>query len=891
MSPTKLKLRNISTALTIAILIVACQPQADDLATDGTTRNSARPVVDALDLQTARLRRARIANLEYELFVDVHSSSDEFRGNTRIQFDLADESSDLTIDFVGGTVQEIRVNNEIIETSYNDYFVTVPAAALQGGSNVIDIAYRHPYDEDGTGLHRFVDPEDGQIYLYTYLWPYYANRLFPSFDQPNLKANFSLTVLAPQSWTVVSTETGTPESANDGSQLWHFGSTPKMSTYVFSLHAGPYKIWEDDAEDVHLRLMARQSLAEFVAVDEWFEVTKRGLEHYGLYFDIPYPFGKYDQLIVPDFNIGAMENIAAVTFSEKYVQHQQSDRGEREARASVILHEMAHMWFGNLVTHDWWNGLWLNESFATQMAAIAEVEATEFKDMWHGFFTDAKKAAYRRDSRVTTHPIEMPINRTDQFFSIFDDITYEKGSSVLKQLEHLVGNDNYRRGVSAYLKEHAYGTTELSDFVGHQEESSGMDLGDWADEWLYKAGFNTLGVEAECDGDVLRSLVVTQSAPAEHPYLRTHQLEVALYNVDQTDRLVASNVLTVQVDGARTVVDIADGLACPTLINPNHDDWTYAEIQLEDDAAEVLNKELSRISDALARSMFLTALFDRAMAGDMPIAEYVDRALGLADTEQNVRVIQQISTSIIEAIDLMQRLRPETDDSLARLIPEIEEESLRRSHFAETQDLKRIWLNTFLGIVSSPAGLGTARALLDGKAEISGIEISSDIRWSLLTILSRNGEADIDDLLEAESILDPSDSGVKSMLMARAARPVAAEKAILLGEIQNPKTVTGLAQQRAVMAGLFPSNQTDLQLELLSQILHGLTELSGKTDPYFLSSYASVLLTPMCRSESAALMQAALDEHEVRLDSTALRFLREAHQADSECLLLRGKRQ
>ena len=557
----------------------------------------------------------------------------------------------------------------------------------------------------------------------------------------------------------------------------------------------------------------------------------------------------------------------------------------------MILHEMAHMWFGNLVTHDWWNGLWLNESFATQMAAIAEVEATEFKDTWHGFFTDAKKAAYRRDSRVTTHPIEMSINATDEFFSVFDEITYQKGSSALKQLEHLVGNENYRRGVSAYLKEYAYGTTELSDFVGHQEESSGMDLGAWADEWLYKAGFNTLGVEAECDGNVLRSLVVPQSAPAEHPYLRTHQAEVALYNVDQTDRLVASNVLTVQVDGARTVVDIADGLPCPTLINPNHDDWTYAKIQLEDDAAEVLNKELSRISDPLARSMFLTALFDRAMAGDMPIAEYVDRALGLADTEQNVRVIQQISTSIIEAIDLMQRLRPETDDSLARLIPEIEEQSLRRSHFAETQDLKRIWLNTFLGTVSSPAGLGTARALLDGKADISGIEISSDIRWSLLTILSRNGEADIDDLLEAESILDPSDSGVKSMLMARAARPVAAEKAILLGEMQNPKTVTGLAQQRAVMAGLFPSNQTDLQLELLSQILHGLTELSGKADPYFLSSYASVLLTPMCRSESAALMQAALDEHEVRLDSTGLRFLGEADQADSECLLLRGKRQ
>jgi len=430
---------SILAALPVAILFVACQQDRGRSEIDGTESALARPVIDALDRQTANTRKGRISDLKYELFVDVHSSSEEFLGEATIRFDLADTSSDLSIDFGGGTVQEIRVNDEQIVTNYNEYFIVVPATALQGGTNVIDIAYRHPYDENGTGLHRFVDPQDRLTYLYTYLWPYYANRLFPSFDQPNLKANFSLTVLAPQSWTVVSTGAGVSEPAGNGAKLWRFATTPKMSTYVFSLHAGPYMIWEDEAGDVPLRLMARQSLAEYVAVDEWFEVTKGGLEHYGRYFDIPYPFEKYDQLIVPDFNIGAMENIAAVTFKESYVQRRKSDRAERENRARVILHEMAHMWFGNLVTHDWWNGLWLNESFATQMAMLAKLEVTEFKDTWHGFFTDHKKLAYRRDSRVTTHPIEMPINSTNEFFTVLDDITYEKGSSVLKQLEHFVG--------------------------------------------------------------------------------------------------------------------------------------------------------------------------------------------------------------------------------------------------------------------------------------------------------------------------------------------------------------------------------------------------------------------------------------------------------------------
>jgi aminopeptidase N len=889
MSSSNLQRWSVLAGLAVVILLAGCQRHTGSPDAIGSPANSPRPIADALDRHTADLRKERIANLEYELFIDVQSVDEEFLGTTRILFDLADASSDLTIDFVGGNIGEIRVNDKTIETNYNGFFVTVPSAALREGSNAVDIRYRHPYDKDGTGLHRFVDPQDGLTYLYSYLWPYYANRLFPSFDQPNLKGNFSLTVLAPKSWTVVSTTTGIPETADDESRLWRFATTPKMSTYVFSLHAGPYKIWENQAGEVPLRLMARQSLAEFVAVDEWFDVTRRGLAHYGQYFDIPYAFEKYDQLIVPDFAIGAMENIAAVTFSENYVQRQPSDRSERERRASVILHEMAHMWFGNLVTHEWWNGLWLNESFATQMAAIAEVDVTEFRDTWHGFFTGTKKDAYRRDSRVTTHPIEMPINSTDEFFSVFDDITYDKGSSVLKQLEHLVGNENYRRGVSAYLKENAYGTTELADFIGHQEKSSSMDLGEWSDEWLYKAGFDTLGIETTCDGATLRSLVVTQTAPPAHPYPRTHLVDVALYNADKNETLARGSIFPVRISGARTVVEIPAALPCPVLINPNHDDWTYAKIQLEDAAAGILGTHLHEVPDPLARSMFLSALFDRATAGDMPIAEYVERALRLANTEQNIRVIQQISTSIVESIDLMRRLRPETDDALAILIPDIEMQSLKRAHFAETQDLKRIWLNTFMGTVSTPAGLGTARGLLDGKAEIAGIDMSSDIRWSLLTILSRNGEADIDDRLDAESERDPSDSGVKSLLLARAAKPDKAVKAMLLDELENPKDLTGLAQQRAVMAGLFPSNQTDLQLELLGGILDALPKLSGKADPYFMSSYVSMLLKPMCQKDSSSMMQSVLDEYGDELDTTALRFLREALQADEECLALRGK--
>jgi aminopeptidase N len=348
--------------------VAACEPEESAQVAVTSTDAATRESIDALDLETARRRKARVSGVEYAIAIDLRGGDDAFTGEVTAAFDLSDAGSDLTLDFGGGTVRELRINDAPTPVQYDGFFLTLPAAALREGRNTVHVAYAHPYSEDGTGLHRFVDPEDGRTYLYTYLWPYYANRLFPAFDQPNLKATVSLTVQAPADWTVVSTGVGEKQADAAGSALWRFATTPRMSTYVFSLHAGPYRVWQDQAGDVPIRLMARQSLAQFVAADEWLEVTKRGLEYYGRYFDIPYPFVKYDQLIVPDFNIGAMENIGAVTFSEGYVQREPGDRSQRENRASVILHEMAHMWFGNLVTHDWWNGLWLNESFATQRA-------------------------------------------------------------------------------------------------------------------------------------------------------------------------------------------------------------------------------------------------------------------------------------------------------------------------------------------------------------------------------------------------------------------------------------------------------------------------------------------------------------------------------------------
>jgi len=874
--------------LCTTFFLCSCQPLQTAAESDEIVVANARPIADALDKVTADARKARVSNLHYDVRIDIVASAEEISGELLIEFDLSDASTDLTLDFTGGSVDKAVYNGVRASAMYNGYFITIPAENLQRGANSVELAYRRPYGHDGTGLHRFEDPEDGLTYMHSYLWPYYANRLLPSFDQPGLKANFSLQVLAPEDWIVVSTSPGTAENSADDTRLWTFTETPRISTYVFSLHAGAYEVWTDNSGDVPLRLMARQSLAEYVAVDEWFELTQKGMLFYKDYFDIPYPFEKYDQLIVPEFNIGGMENVAAVTYTEGYVQRQQSSRAQREQRAGTVLHELAHMWFGDLVTHEWWNGMWLNESFATQMAALAQMATTEFTDTWHGYFTASKKAAYHRDSRVTTHPIEMLVDSTDMFTSLFDAITYQKGGSVLKQLQYRVGAENYRLGVSNYLQEFSFGNTELADFIRHQSEASDLDLSDWSNEWLLQPGFNTLAAESVCEDGVIKAVRITQTAPAEWPVIRTHEINLAFYAFGAEQQLVVADAMRLTIDQKYTEIPVPANPPCPALINPNHEDWTYAKIAISDADEVFLGEHLGKIEDPLSRSMFLAALYDKSRVGEMPLADYVRQALMLTESEQNLRVLAQIIASLSDTLHLMQRLSPETDAALPRLLDDVESLALKRAHFAATHDLKQMWFGLFLSVASSDAALGTARALLDGKAEIDGIEISADVRWQLLRILSRGNAAGVTELLEQEIIRDPSDVGQRSLLTARAAAPGVANKEHWLDELQSPKANTNLAKQRAVMSGLFPATQTDSQLDLLTKILSALPQMSRDADAYFLTSYTTQMLTPMCHRESNALMQATLVEFGGQLNPTAMRFLREAHQADVECEALRA---
>lgn len=851
---------------------------------------SDRPARDQLSQAEASARKARVSQIAYVLDIDLVTLGDAYQGVVAVEFQLTDNAAPLEIDFTGGSVSAVVVNGQALAADYNGFFITLPASALIAGSNTVTINYRHPFDQDGTGLHRFVDPEDNRTYLYTYLWPYYSNRLFPNFDQPNLKATYELTVRAANDWQVISAMREDSVTLDGDSSLWHFPQSALFSTYIFSLHAGPYQIWEDQAGDIPIRLLARQSLAPYVAADEWLTYTRDGLAHYRDYFDIPYPFLKYDQVIVPDFLIGAMENVAAVTFSESYVDRGAGTRFSSQRRANTILHEMAHMWFGDLVTKDWWNGLWLNESFATLMASIAVAESTEFDDQWHDFYLSENLTAIGADTAVSTHPIEMPVNSTSDFFTVFDDITYDKGASVLNQLSHFIGQENFRLGVSSYLKQHSYGNTELADFIYSLSVQSDIDLTPWAQDWLYSAGVNTLEARVDCDAGVVTSLSILQTADAGYPTLRDQRVQLGLFAENGAGDIEAFAAIPVVVSGAETPVPAAVGQACPGFVYPNYQAWGYTEVNLDATSIEyVIDSEaLGKVQDPLLRSMIWTALIDATTNNTFDDAALVDMIIVAMGSEQNNRIIRQTQAALIEHLNLLERAATtELASRLHRFVALAEsrlwEMVLAGANASQSESRLNLQMGNYVELARSDAALENLVSLLAGSVTVPGLKVQPDLRWRIIHRLAERGHEAAPKLLAAEQQRDTSDAGRIAAIATEAALPDLATKQVWVEQILHNAGSLPFSHLRAAMGALFPTGQEDLQLAFLPQLTESLNILATERDAYFLQSYGRDLFYGVCSDEGLQILRTAIAEP-ASIGPTLYKFMSENMQQTENCL-------
>ncbi|MGO3886411.1 MAG: aminopeptidase N [Mycetocola sp.] len=720
-------------------------------------------------------RRAIVSTTEYRIELDLTTGPTTFRSTTTVRF-TATAGAATFIDALTDRVHSIQLNGTSLDVAQVSDGVRIQLDNLaEDNVLVVDADFR--YMNTGEGLHRFVDPVDGEVYLYSQFEVPDSRRVFAVFEQPDLKAEFTFVVTAPSAWEVISNSpTPEPTPVTDTTSRWEFSPTPRISSYITALVAGPYfverrELTSSDGRTIPLGVFARKSLSEHLDTDYIVEKTRQGFAYFEDKFGYPYPFEKYDQMFVPEYNAGAMENAGAVTFTEAYVFRSKVTDAVKERRVVTILHELAHMWFGDLVTMTWWNDLWLNESFAEWASTIATAEATEWTEAWTTFQAMEKSWAYRQDQLPSTHPIVATIRDLEDVQVNFDGITYAKGGSVLKQLVAWVGIDAFFTGVAAYFKKHAFGNTELKDLLSELEAASGRDLSEWSGAWLETAGVNTLRpVLTEAADGTLASFAIAQSAAADYPTLRPHRLAIGLYNVVD-GKLVRVNRVETDISGELTEIPELVGQPRPDLILVNDDDLAYAKIRLDERSERTAQEHLATISDPLARALVWGAAWDAVRDAETPARDYVELVLShiAAETESTTLRIQLSQLLTAASSYVAPEFREQTLDRVGDALLEL----ARRAE--PGSDAQFQFVTASAQAAHTPAQLDAIAALHSGTAPLDGLTVDTDLAWVLLTALAAGGrvtDADIDAALEA----DNTATGQSSAAQARAALPGAEAK-------------------------------------------------------------------------------------------------------------------
>ena len=725
----------------------------------------------------ARSRASFLSTDSYEIRLDLTTDERTFLTETTLRFSAA-EARPTFVDLIAESVQEIELNGELLADPASRFDgARVQLPALAEGENSLRILATGRYMNTGEGLHRFVDPVDDEVYLYTQFEVSDARRMFACFEQPDLKATYALNVTAPAHWRVISNApTPAPTPAGEGTATWDFAPTERMSTYLVALIAGNYQggtgeVTTRDGRTIPMGVFARASLAEHVDAQNVIDVTRAGIDFYEEAFDQDFPFRKYDQVFVPEYNMGAMENPGAITYVEAYVFRSDVSDAVRERRDLTILHELAHMWFGDLVTMRWWDDLWLNESFAEYASTLASAEATRWTDSWTTFALSEKGWAYQQDQLPSTHPVVADMVDLEAVETNFDGITYAKGASVLRQLVAYVGREEFFAGVRAYFTKHAWGNTELRDLLVELEATSGRDLGSWAELWLQRAGVNTLTplIERDEDGTVTR-FAISQTAPAEHLTLRPHRLQVGGFSL-RDGALVRTESLELDVDGDLTEVpELVGRRADLWLLNDG--DLTYAKVRLDEQSLAVAMEHLRDLDDPLARTLLWSAAWDMVRDGELPSRRYQQLVLA--------NITGEFSSSVVRT--LLQQLETVSGPYAA-----VDQRALRTESAADAvwqlaesaeagSDAQLQYVETFARLARTQEHRQTLEGLLGGSVQLPGREIDTDLRWKLvisLAVLGGIDAAGIDEQLAA----DDTQSGRKHALTAKAALPTEVSKA------------------------------------------------------------------------------------------------------------------
>ncbi len=797
-------------------------------------------------------RAATVTVTGYDIDLDLTAGGDTFRSRTVLSFTAAP----------GATTFVELEPAELVSATLNG--APVDPAALAGerltlsglrGENELVVEALMTYSNTGEGLHRFTDPADGRVYLYAHMFLDGARRIFPCFDQPDLKASFTLAVTAPDGWLVAANgeQAGTAESGR-----FRFAPTKPLSTYFVSLIAGPYHARTDEHDGIPLALYCRQALAEHLdeQAGEIFTITKQCLDRYHEIFEVRYPFGHYGQAFVPEFNFGAMENPGLVVFRDEFIHRSAVTDSEREQRAMVIAHEMAHQWFGNLVTMAWWDDLWLNESFAEYLGTRITAEATAFTETWTTFAMHRKAWGMRADQRPSTHPVA-PTDVDDTALALlnFDGISYAKGAAVLRQLVAWVGDEAFLAGLNDHFAAHAYGNATLADLLAAVSKASGRDLTGWADVWLRRAQVNTLRAEVE-RGEQGRYTAVSlvQTAPEGYPTLRPHKIGVGLYDrgpdgVVQRRRLLEIDI-DPAVDGGRTPLPELTGEPAAELLLVNDGDLAYAKIRLDDASADAVPLILPRLDDSLARAQVWGSVLDAVADGERPVAELVTLVLAALPVEREVALVEDVLRMTRSLVDRYPT--PETRPAALEMLAQASDRLLTVAEPGGSRQLAGA-----RGLIAASVDVARLRGWLVGDGVPEGVTVDEDLRWLVLYRLVVLGAAGAQEI-EAALAADLSATGEQKAALCRAALPDAEAKARAWELVVDDMSASNRILE-ATAHGFWQPEQLELTHSYVARyfsdmpgMLRRRTGMSGER--VAVAAYPTVAVTPQTRELAAELL-------------------------------------
>jgi len=748
-------------------------------------------------------RAELVSDPVYRVSLELDGKGDTFSCFASIDFKSVENSS-TWIDLVSPQVESIWLNGE--ELNVNEVFdgTRIQLQKLKK-ENQLKVKSQCSYMNTGEGLHRHIDPVDNEVYIYTQFEVPDCRRVFPVFEQPDIKGVLNLTVKAPSKWTVISnTQTPEPKPIENNFAIWTFDQTPKMSSYLYAICAGPYAkktdIYEGKFGSYPLAIFVRPSLSQFLDHEEIFEVTKQGFKWFEDKFQIGYPFKKYDQVFVPEFNAGAMENVGCVTFRDEYIFRSRTTRTAYESRANTILHELAHMWFGDLVTMKWWNDLWLNESFAEWAAHWASTGATQYNEAWTLFHVQRKAWAYRQDQLPSTHPIAANMPDLDSVYENFDGITYAKGASALRQLVAWVGEENFLKGLKKYFEKHAWKNTELKDLLSELSISSGRELESWSKIWLESSGATLLRPEIEVDANnLVTKLAIKQEPPSAppglDPVLRPHRLALGVYE-KQGEKLVRTKRIEVDVVGEKTIINELNGVKRPDLLLINDDDLTYAKIRLDSHSLNTATKEIASIESSLSRALIWGAVWDMVRDAEVGTGKYLDLVLAGIEKETDIGLVQQVLMQCRSAIDVFANRKNRKNyniklaTGLDRLI------SLAKPG----SDRQLALVRTFSAVATTEDQITKVAQILDGVQKIEGLVVDTDLRWALLrrlVVVGKRGEKEIEEELKNDDTV----MGREHAAGARAAMPTLEAKQNAWSLVTNNENLTN-SELHSILAGI-----------------------------------------------------------------------------------------